>query len=188
MIQFDFAVTRMHILTIGLIVVLIALAVVLTWYVGVRTEKQELGTDAAATLIDSEATPYRDLGGEPFHFSDLRGQVRVVNVWASWSPHSVDELVQLQAISEQYADSNVVVVAINRKEPTHRIEAFLQQYSQDMSSLRIVVDETDAFYKNSGGYAMPETLVYDANGNLYEHIRGPVEDVYLRQIIDSLLQ
>ena len=53
------------------------------------------------------------LDGGRVRLSDLRGQVVVLNVWASWCPPCRAEMPALQALHEQRAGDGVVVLAIN---------------------------------------------------------------------------
>lgn len=167
-------------------VILIALGV-LTWYVATTPAREEVNTDAAATLHDSEDTPYSRLDGSTFKFSSVRGQVRVVNVWASWNPTSAQELSQLDSLAADFSARSVAFIAVNRKEPRSRIEAYLNQ-QPTLDNLTIIIDETDAYYEAVSGYAMPETRIYDKEGNIHTTIRGPFDPADIRTIIESLTQ
>lgn len=175
---------------IGLVIGMVVLTGlgVLTWYITESPARQEVGTEAATALVDSEDTPYLRLDGTPFSFNELRGQVRVVNVWASWSPASREELVAMDELATEFADADVAFVAINRQEPKRRIEAYLQQLPPLTDDLQLIVDETDAYYKNVEGFAMPETRIYDMAGNLHTEIRGPFEITELQAVLRDLTQ
>lgn len=172
--------------TILILILFLVVCAAATWYVVQTPVREEAATDAAVTLIDSEETPYVELDGQPFSFSELRGQVRVVTVWASWVPQMAEELTVLDAIAEQYQDTDVVILAVNRKEPKKRIEAFLKQVPE-LQHVRMVVDETDAFYQAAGGYAMPETRVYDTSGTIVFEVRGPLAESDLVSQVDALV-
>jgi len=62
----------------------------------------------AAPDIDLER-----LDGERVSLSELRGQVVVLNFWASWCPPCRAEMPALQALHEQRGSQGVVVLAVN---------------------------------------------------------------------------
>ncbi len=62
----------------------------------------------AAPDIDLER-----LDGERVRLSELRGQVVVLNFWASWCPPCRAEMPALQALHEQRGSQGVVVLAVN---------------------------------------------------------------------------
>jgi thiol-disulfide isomerase/thioredoxin len=45
----------------------------------------------------------QDLSGKPVHMADLRGNVVLVNFWATWCPPCRKELPSLQALSARFA-------------------------------------------------------------------------------------
>ena len=50
--------------------------------------------------------------GTTFKLSDQRGKAVLVNLWATWCPPCVAEMPDLQKLSEDYADS-LVVLGVN---------------------------------------------------------------------------
>lgn len=135
--------------------------------------------DAPGTFVDTQ--------GNDIAFEDFDNKVRIINAWATWSPFSTDELQALNAIGEEYKDREVVVLAVNRDEPAERIEAFLNTLP-DLPNITFVRDTTDQLYGAFEGYAMPETLFYDADGSLIFHKRGVLTTDEMRTHIESALQ
>jgi uncharacterized FAD-dependent dehydrogenase len=43
-----------------------------------------------------------------------------------------------------------------------------------MTEVKFLLDTSDRFYKSIKGYAMPETVIYDPEGRIYFHARGPI--------------
>ncbi len=171
---------------IGLVFVLLIMAAA-TWYVRYVHVRDEVDTPASELLNESETTSYTTLTGEPFSFETYRGRIRVVTVWASWSPYTARELSVLEAIASVYPSEQVATFAVNRKEPKERAAAYLATV-EPVSNVVMVIDETDAFYTSVGGYAMPETILFDAAGNIAWHHRGEVSVELLRTEIDKLVR
>lgn len=150
--------------------ILLVLGMGLSYYKQ-HVSSSERNTAATQTLLVSDQTPYIDLEGNPFSFDQFRGQVRVVNAWASWSPFCVTELTNLETLANEYADQNVAVIGVNRKEPKEKAQAFLGHIGS-FSKTHFAIDLTDAFYTSIGGFSMPETIFYDTKGNIVFHARG----------------
>jgi thiol-disulfide isomerase/thioredoxin len=122
-----------------------------------------------------------DLGAE------IGTRALYINSWASWSPLSRDELIALNTIAGEYRDRGITFVALNRKEPREMAERYLATLPP-LDNLQIVIDSTDYFYGQVGGYAMPETLFYTADGELWRHERQPLSSEAMRSLVNSYLE
>jgi hypothetical protein len=91
----------------------------------------------------------------------------------------------LDAIAGEYGD-RITVIAINRMEERTLAGAYLGTLPQ-LSHLHVLTDPADTFFKGVGGYAMPETVVYAADGSIAFHTRGVVVEAELRAALDALL-
>ncbi len=163
--------TKSTIITLGVIIGILLIGGLYTYYSLKEVRLSERDSEASRTLSVAAETPYTDLEGNPFTFDAFRGQVRVVNSWASWCPFCTKELEDFEQLATEYKDKNVAVIAINRKEPKERASAFLATL-QDLSTIHFAIDLTDAYYRSIGGFSMPETVFYDAEGNIVLHKRG----------------
>ncbi|MES2966514.1 MAG: TlpA disulfide reductase family protein, partial [Patescibacteria group bacterium] len=108
------------------------------------------------------------------------------NVWASWSPYTEIEFPVLDDIALRYKDKGVRVLAMNRKETGYQIERYLASQPA-YNNIERITDVNDFFYAGIDGYAMPETVVYDTDGKIIEHIRGVVTKEQLERILDGIL-
>ncbi len=170
-----------------ILVVLLVIAGLVTWYIRYSAVRDEVGKAASELLAESELTPYTTLTGEPFSFTEYRGSVRVVNVWASWSPFAATELPILNTIAATYGDRSVVAIGVNRKEQKERAAAYIGSIPA-VPNVIFAIDETDAFYQSVGGYAMPETIIFNAAGDIVWHYRGVVTYELIAAELDALLQ
>ena len=126
---------------------------------------------AAQTFGEDSGAVYTDLEGNVVSLDDYSGKVRVVNTWASWCPFCVQELADFETLAQEYADTDVIVIAINRKESYQKAKNFLEKIG-DFNRLVFIMDPDDSFYTAMGGFAMPETIFYDAKGDIVLHKRG----------------
>jgi len=107
--------------------------------------------------------PLTTLEGEAFALADLRGQVVVVNFWATWCPPCVREMPTLQAFAAE--NPQVVVLAItdpNDGQTPTDIQAFIAEYA--LENLQFGLDERGMLRLNFNAYNLPTTFILDAAG------------------------
>lgn len=171
---------------LALLVLVLVLAGLVTAFVVYTNIREERGTAASDVLSSSEETPFIAIDGSTVSFEDYRGKVRVVNVWASWSPYAATELPLLASVAGQYADRGVVALALNRNEPREIAEAYLATLPP-LPGVVPIIDASDAFFAGVGGYAMPETVIFNARGDIVWHYRGVLTEAALGAALDTVL-
>ena len=97
---------------------------------------------------------------------DLRGQVSLVNVWASWCAPCRVEMPLLIDLAEQ---GTVPIHGINYKDSPAAAQAFLAELGNPYE--RIGADTSGRVSIDWGVYGLPETFVIDAEGRIaYKHV------------------
>lgn len=96
------------------------------------------GIGAAATIepvtipaeVNSPAPELslNDIWGTPVSLAALRGQVVLVNLWATWCPPCKKEMPALQAFFDEHRADGFTVVAINDGDPAADVLKFVQDY------------------------------------------------------------
>lgn len=69
-----------------------------------------------------------DIRGTPVSLAALRGQVVLVNLWATWCPPCKKEMPALQAFFDEHRADGFTVVAINDGDPAADVLKFVQDY------------------------------------------------------------
>jgi cytochrome c biogenesis protein CcmG/thiol:disulfide interchange protein DsbE len=114
----------------------------------------------------------------------MRGQVVVVNVWASWCPPCRDEAPVLEQTWREYRDRGVVFIGVDYMDTEPAALAYLAEFDitypngPDLGS-RIAQD-----YKVQG---VPETFFIDPQGEIAEVFVGPLSEARLKSILERLL-
>lgn len=166
----------------------VATAVVLTGAVlGAR-----LGTDT--TLVRSpligSTVPDNTLpaleGGAPLRLADLRGEVSVVNFWASWCVPCRAEHPELVAAADAYADAGVTFVGVNYQDQKSSAVAFLDELGRG-ERYEYVVDTGSRGSVDFGVYGVPETFVLDREGTIVAKIMGASNFPLLAGTLDQVL-
>lgn len=159
--------TQVTLLILGLCLLF---AMIATWYVmhqdTVPSAREQALTDTSA------GSEFTDVTGQSVTLTDmLREDVPVVvTTWASWCPTCQEQLQALQQVAASSRDE-VLFLAINRNETRAQAQQFLNTLP-DFPDLTILLDPDDRFYRDIAGYAMPETVIYGASGEIAAHLHG----------------
>ena len=123
------------------------------------------------------------LDGKAWDLTALRGNVVVLNFWASWCAPCVEELPVLGALAGQ---GKVIVLGVNYMEPRTTIERFAQAHPLPYPVLR---DRDGAAFKAWTAGVMPTTVVVDRQGRARWRTVGAIDadDTSLRRAIGALL-
>jgi thiol-disulfide isomerase/thioredoxin len=171
-------------LLLGLIVILVALGSV-TYYVVKQTQYKK--SDANTQLLGDTEHTYTTLDGAPVTLGSYAGKIIYVNTWASWSPLSGQELIDLNEVAGEYQDKNIVFIALDRKETKEQASRYMATLPI-LPHLTFIIDTDDAFYAKVGGYAMPETIIFSKNGTTIYHDRTPQTKEQMREHVNAVLQ
>jgi cytochrome c biogenesis protein CcmG/thiol:disulfide interchange protein DsbE len=104
--------------------------------------------------------------------SQFRGQVVVLNFWATWCPPCVEETPSLIQMQTMLKPRGVVVLAISIDADDAAYHKFLKDYSVNMVTVR---DEAQRVSKLYGTFGWPETYVIDRQGVMRRKFIGPVD-------------
>jgi cytochrome c biogenesis protein CcmG, thiol:disulfide interchange protein DsbE len=144
-------------------------------------------TTPASPLVGRAAPDFRlqGLNGPPVRLADLRGQVVVVNFWASWCAECRTEQQALDATWQRYRDSGVVVVGVNFQDQTDDARNYLQEFG---SSYPVVRDADSSTALAFGLRGVPEKFVVAPRGRIVDRVVGPVTADALARRIETARQ
>ncbi len=100
-----------------------------------------------------------------------RGQVVLLNLWATWCPPCVAEWPLLNAVQTRFADRGLVVVAVAGDENAEDVRAFL---AENPAQFPVLLDPDGAVGTRYGITGYPETFLIDREGVVRGKYIGPV--------------
>ena len=103
--------------------------------------------------------------------SDFRGQVVVLNFWATWCPPCVEETPSLVRMQMLMKNKGVTVLAVSIDADDAAYHKFLKDYSVNMVTVRDESRKASSLY---GTFGWPETFVIDRSGVIRRKFIGPV--------------
>lgn len=126
-------------------------------------------------------------GGGTLSFAELRGQVVVVNFWASWCVACRDEHPVLVDAAREYRDRGVVFVGVDYQDSPESATAFLDELGRGGDNYRYVTDPGSRTALDFGLFGVPETFVLDRTGTIAAKITGPSSASTLAGVLDAVL-
>jgi cytochrome c biogenesis protein CcmG/thiol:disulfide interchange protein DsbE len=101
--------------------------------------------------------------GSEVRLSSLRGQVVVLNFWASWCVTCRDEQVFLEQTWQRYKDEGVLVLGVDYVDTEPAARAYLQEFGVSYPNGPDLGTKISALYRIRG---VPETFVLDKSGQI----------------------
>jgi cytochrome c biogenesis protein CcmG/thiol:disulfide interchange protein DsbE len=129
-----------------------------------------IGRPAPVTILpglaglERDGKPVPGLGADSF-----KGEVTVLNVWASWCVPCRQEAPLLLALAR---DPRIRVVGVNQKDATDDARRFLARYGNPFAS--IGVDRTGRASIEWGVYGVPETFLVGRDGRIIYKLIGEI--------------
>ncbi len=125
------------------------------------------------------------LGGETVSLADLRGQVVLINFWATWCPPCRAEMPAIQQVYETYRDQGFTVLAVDVQEGKAQVANFAEERGL---SFPILMDLDGAVSARYQVKAMPSTFFVDRSGVIQEiTLGGPMAEAFIESQVTRLL-
>ena len=173
-------------LPLAVVVGVIALVGLLAY--GLASSEPDRGIERALARGERQPPPAFTLPrlGESGKSSlaDFRGQVVVLNYWASWCEPCRAESPLLERWQRRLARRNATVVGVNVLDVSSDALSFVREYDLTYPMLR---DRDGRTQRALGIVAYPETFVLDRRGWIVATRRGPVDERFLERTVLPLL-
>jgi len=125
-----------------------------------------------------------DLAGTPMRLADLRGQVVLVNVWATWCPPCRAEMPMIQAAYAQYHTQGFTVLAVNLREDAPTVARYMEQNRLTFPAL---LDRDGAVSDHYQARVLPSSFFIDKAGVVRAVYRGPMARSVITGTVEQLL-
>ena len=156
---------------IGVVVVLAALLGA-GWLVRDRFLPVEVGTRAPSFQA-------RDMQGRPVSLQDLRGQVVLLNIWATWCGPCLDEMPSIERLHRELGPRGLKIVAVSvdaaqgavsrAGQPGGNIAEFARELGLTFTIWHDPSEGIARAYRTTG---VPESFVIDRNGVIQKKVIG----------------
>lgn len=158
-----------------------------------ETDGDEGGTRPPVGVIGGAFPDYAapTLGGDAVALSDLRGEVVLLNVWATWCPPCRREMPSLQALHDELAAEGLRVVGVSIDAPgsEEEIRSFLDELG---ITYTILHDQENRIDDVMGIFGIPHTFLIGRDGTFLDQWLGEIDAVSeqikgpVREALDAL--
>lgn len=140
----------------------------------------------AADKIDAPDFTLKSLKGENLRLSEFRGQVVLLNFWASWCGPCRQEMPLLDDIQKKYSPLGFTVLGINVDLKPEKAFQYLKDTPVDFPVLFDPESKVSELYSVT---AMPSTALIDKDGKvrfIHAGYKSGDEEIYRNKIKDLL--
>jgi len=127
------------------------------------------------------------LDGDVFRLSNHRGQVVVLNFWATWCPPCRKEIPAFVTLQRELGDRGLqfVGVALERSAGPDDVRAFAEKMNVNYP---VGMGDGSIARKYGGVRGLPKTFVIGPGGDIQGHIPGMATESMLRPGLETLLE
>ena len=155
-------------------------------FIGYRLQPQTwaaLGLGAENTEVSGETI--ETLDGTLLSLEDLKGQVVLVNAWATWCAPCVLEMPGFQRVYEDYKDQGFTVLGISRDQGSpDLVRAFLREKEITYPVAMAWQASLDGFGEVG---ALPTSYLLGKDGKIKHRVEGLFAEPALRMAVKGLL-
>jgi len=129
-------------------------------------------SDATSTHEQVQAPDFtlKFLDGAETSLKDYRGQVVMLNFWATWCAPCRQEMPEMQGLWQKFKDKGFVILAVSEDEGHEkRIQGFVKKLKLTFPILLDPQGEVSDQYKLTG---LPTTFLIDRHGKLVTTVVG----------------
>lgn len=168
-------------LSLGSLSILAAVAI-LAVVLALQLAERNRGRPLSGPAPDFELTLF---DGREVALADYRGQVVLLNFWASWCPPCRDEALDLQALYSDYRESGFTIIGINMLESSpQKALDFIKEFGISYANGEDRQQRVTNLYRVEGP---PESYLIDQAGNVRQFYIGSIRYDKLSRAIEALL-
>lgn len=121
--------------------------------------------------------------GEVITLTGLRGNVILLNFWATWCGPCRIEMPEFQRQFEQFAEQGFIILAVNNGESLEDVVGFREEL--DLTFL-MAMDERAAIQRQYGIMSYPSTFLIDRDGRIIARHFGLLTAQQIEQMLENL--
>lgn len=150
------------------------------------TQPTDFSAIPAKVRYDAPALTLNDARGDQHSLSDYRGQVVLVNLWATWCPPCKAEMPNLQSFYQKHQQDGFTVIAIDDGDPTADVIAFVNEYGLTFPVwLDPTYQATDHAFKTAN---LPSSYVIDRTGKVRLAWVGAISEANLDKYVTPIIK
>jgi cytochrome c biogenesis protein CcmG, thiol:disulfide interchange protein DsbE len=155
------------------------------WWLG-RSVPSELAAVDATDGLGKSAPDFmlQDVSGKYVRLRDLRGQVVLINLWATWCPPCIAEMPDLAAVYNAHKSEGLIILGVDDQERQETVMDFL---SHNPLPYPILLDTDSRVARAYRTDFLPASFLIDRRGVLRATMPGQNDRTKLEAAIKPLL-
>lgn len=139
--------------------------------------------------VDAPALHLEDTEEEFIDIKQFKGQVVIVNFWATWCPPCTREMSSLDNLYKTYKSKGLVVLAVNVGEDDDAVFDFSSVMDPELSAI-VLFDKDSKAMETWKAIGLPTTFVVNKKGKIvYQAVGGrDFNDENITKSIEGLLK
>ncbi|HZT57102.1 MAG TPA: cytochrome c biogenesis protein CcdA [Pyrinomonadaceae bacterium] len=154
---------------------------------GTNSQTAQTTNAAASNNVKAEPAPDVDLkttDGKPLKLADLRGQVVLLNFWATWCVPCRSEIPGLNEMQGALAQRGFKVVGVTTSDSADLVREYQKQVKQDYT----VALGDDAVANKYAVGVLPTTFIIDREGRVRQKVIGEKSRAEFEALVAPLLE
>jgi peroxiredoxin len=145
------------------------------------------GGDVSTGISQGQRAPdfsLETLEGDKVSLSDYRGQIVLLNFWATWCAPCRAEIPAIEAVLEARQGQPFVVLGVNYQESRERVGPFAEELGM---TYPILLDETGKVMQTYRAPGLPMSVLLDEQGVIQQRHPGLLTESQLQGYLADLL-
>jgi len=122
--------------------------------------------------------------GETIKLADLRGQVVLLNFWATWCGPCRIEMPEFETAYQERKADGFTILAVNNQETVEDVVGFREEMGVTFPML---MDENGDLQKQYGVFSYPSTYIIDREGVIIARHFGPLTAEQIQELLNQAL-
>ncbi|MGH6930597.1 MAG: TlpA disulfide reductase family protein [Dongiaceae bacterium] len=132
------------------------------------------GFAAAAQPVAAPGAGFKGANGTRLTLEDFRGQVVLLNIWATWCAPCRSEMASLDRLQAMHGADGLEVLAVSvDREGTDKVRRFYQQ--SGIRNLKVYIDSDRGTQSAFRTRSIPTTVLIDRDGNIVGSMVGAAQ-------------
>jgi thiol-disulfide isomerase/thioredoxin len=153
-------------------------------------ESSRMGVkDAGGTESAAPTVVLKRHGGGTLNLAELKGQVVMLDFWATWCPPCKAEMPSLVKLAKEYEAQGLAFVAVSQDEEDvaeYLVGQFMDRYQPDLKPY--VAYGNDAVAEQFKVEALPTLFFLDREGKVLSKSSGMMDEQEMRNSIEAALR
>jgi cytochrome c-type biogenesis protein len=141
--------------------------------------------DANAKYDPVPDVQFQTLSGQPFRLQDLRGQVVLLNFWATWCVPCREEIPDLNALQNELQSQGLKILGASTDDSADGVTAYQQEVAKFEYEVLLGGDDAKAKLQHP---QLPTTYLIDRQGNIRQKIIGARNKAGWEAVVKPLLE